>query len=89
MVKNPHVTQKMQETLGFSPWVGKIPWKRAWQSIPVFMPEESPWTWTEEPGGLQSNPLKYSCLKNPMDRGAWQATVHRVSKSWSRLSTHA
>ena len=33
-------------------WVGKIPWRRAWQPIPVFLPGESPWT--EEPGGLQS-----------------------------------
>ena len=33
-------------------WVGKIPWRRAWQPIPVFLPGESPWI--EEPGGLQS-----------------------------------
>ena len=37
--------------------------------------------------------LQYSCLENPMDRGAWQATVHGVEKSWTRLSdlvnTHA
>ena len=32
------------------------------------------------------NPLQYSCLKNPMDGGAWQATVHGVSKSQTRLS---
>ena len=32
------------------------------------------------------NPLLYSCLENPMDRGAWQATVHRVAKSRTRLS---
>ena len=31
-------------------------------------------------------PLQYSCLDNPMDRGAWWATVHRVAKSWTRLS---
>ena len=37
---------------GLDPWVGKIPWKRAWQPTPVFLPAESPWT--EEPGGLQS-----------------------------------
>ena len=30
------------------------------------------------PGGGYGNPLQYSCLENPMDRGAWQATVHRV-----------
>ena len=31
-------------------------------------------------------PLQYSCLENPMDRGAWQATVHGVAKSWTWLS---
>ena len=46
----------------FSPWVGKIPCRRAWQ------------------------PLQYYCLENPMDRGAWWATVHGVSKSLTRLS---
>ena len=33
------------------------------------------------PGGENGNPLQNSCLENPMDRGAWQATVHRVTKS--------
>ena len=33
------------------------------------------------PGEGNSNPLWYSCLENPTDRGAWQATVHRVTKS--------
>ena len=33
------------------------------------------------PGGGHGNPLQYSCLENPMDRGAWQATVHGVAKS--------
>ena len=37
------------------------------------------------PGGGYSNPLQYSCLENPMDRGAWQATVHRVTKSQTWL----
>ena len=43
------------------------------------------------PGGRHSNPLQYSCLENPMDRGAWQATVHGITQSWTRLkqfSTH-
>ena len=31
------------------------------------------------------NPLQYSCLENPTDRGAWRATVHKVIKSWTRL----
>ena len=33
------------------------------------------------PGGGHGNPLQYSGLENPMDRGAWRATVHRVAKS--------
>ena len=41
------------------------------------------------PGGEHGNPLQYSCLENPMDRGAWLATVHRVAKSLKRLSTHS
>ena len=38
------------------------------------------------PGEGNGNPLQDSCLENPMDRGAWQATVHGVAKSWTRLS---
>ena len=38
------------------------------------------------PGEGNGNPLQYSCLENPMDRGAWQATVHGVAKSWTQLS---
>ena len=37
------------------------------------------------PGGGHDNPLQYSCLENPMDRGVWSATLHRVAKSWTRL----
>ena len=39
------------------------------------------------PGGGNGNPLQYSCLENSIDRGAWQATVHGVTKSrWSPQS---
>ena len=51
----------------FSPWVRKIPRRRAWQPTPC-------------------------CLKNPTDRGAWQAVVYRITKSQTslkQLSTHA
>ena len=37
------------------------------------------------PGGGHGNPLQYSSLGNPKDRGAWQAIVHAVAKSWTRL----
>ena len=49
----------------FDPWFGKIPWRRAWQPTPVFLPGEPP--------GQKSQ---------------W-ATVHRVTESWTWLSTHA
>ena len=48
--------------------------------------------WRRSPGGGHGNPLQYSCVENPMDRGAWQATLHRVAKSWTglkQLSMHA
>ena len=35
----------------------------------------------KSPGEGKGNPLQHSCLENPMDRGAWQATVHRVTKT--------
>ena len=37
------------------------------------------------PEGGNGNPLQYSCMENPMDRGAWQATVHRAAKSWTHM----
>ena len=40
------------------------------------------------PGGGHGNPLQYSCLENPMDRGAWQATVHRLAQSLKRQQQH-
>ena len=36
--------------------------------------------WERSPGGGHGNPLQYSCLQNPMDRGAWWAIVHGVTK---------
>ena len=49
----------------FNPWVGKIPWSRKWQHIPVFLSGKS------------------------MDKGIWQATVHRVANDQTGLSMHA
>ena len=68
--------------LGFNPWVGKIPWKRAWQQTSVFLPGES--SWTEEPGGLQSissvqfSSVVQSCLIlcDPMDCSTPGLPVH-------------
>ena len=50
------------------------------------------WVWTlgqeDSPGGENGNPLHYSFLKNPMDRRAWWAAVHRVTYSQTQLSSH-
>ena len=50
--KEPSCQCRRCKSCRFDPWVGKIPWRRAWQPASVFFPGESPWT--EEPGGLQS-----------------------------------
>ena len=48
-------------------------------------PEFKPWV-GKIPGEGHGYPLQYFCLENPMDRGAWWASVYRVSKSRTRLS---
>ena len=42
--------------------------------------------WGKSPRVGNGNPLQYSCLENPMDRGTWQATVHEIKKTQTRLS---
>ena len=49
--KEPACQCRRHKRHGFDPWVGKIPWRRAWQPTPVFWPGDSPWA--EEPGRLQ------------------------------------
>ena len=49
--------------------------------------EFDPWA-GKIPGGGNGRQLQYSCLENPMDKGAWRATVYGVTKSQTRLSTH-
>ena len=41
--------------------------------------------WGRFPGGEHGNPFQYSCLENPMDREAWWAIVHRITKSQTQL----
>ena len=47
----------------------------------------NPWV-RNIPGGGHGNPIQYSCLENPMDRGAWRATVHRVAESDRTKTMH-
>ena len=79
------------------PWVGKIPWKREWQSTLVFLAGESlgrggcldtvhrvtkSQTWLKD----FHFHFPVSCLENSKDRGAWWSTVHGVAKSRMQLS---
>ena len=84
---------------GFDSRLGKIPWKRDRLPTPVFLGFPGGSDWKESvcnagdlasipglgrsPGRRHGNPLQYSCLENPMDRGAWRATVDGVTKSWT------
>ena len=56
----------------------------SWKSPWILSSQEQ--TPTTEAGEGKGNPLQYSYLENPMDRGAWWTTVHGVTKSWTRLS---
>ena len=49
-------------------------------------PEINPLTYGHLKRESNGTPLQYTCLENPMDGGAWWATVHGVTKSWTRLS---
>ena len=70
----------------------KVPPLCSWASLVVKNPPAnvgdlcSSLGWGDSPGERNGNPLQYSCLENPMDRGAWWATVHGVAKSWTQLS---
>ena len=88
---------------GSNPWVGKISWRREQLPTPVFWPGKfygqrslaghNPWghkelDMTEQLFGEgNGTPLQYSCLENPMDRGAWLATVHGVTKKESEATS--
>ena len=86
----------------FDFWVRKFPWRRDGLPTPAFLgfPDGSNGKESvsnmgdlssipglgRSSGGGHGNPLQYSCLENSMDRGAWQATVHGVTKDRTQLS---
>ena len=60
------------------------------KNLPAIQETQEMWVWSldqeDSLGGRNGNPFQYSCLKNPMDRVAWWATVQTVAKSWTWLS---
>ena len=56
------------------------------KSLPAVWETQVRYLGQEDLGEGNGNPLQYSCLENPMDGGAWRATVHEVPKSWTWLS---
>ena len=62
--------------------VGCSPWGRKVSHTTERLHFHFPLSCIEEGNG---NPLQYSCLENPVDRGAWWATVHKVAKNWTQL----
>ena len=61
-----------------------LPWWLRWlkkkKNLQCRRPGFNPWVGKPRPGGENGYPLRYSCLENSMDRGAWQATVHGVAE---------
>ena len=95
--KEPACKGRRQKRRRFNPWVGKIPWRRAWQPTPVLLPGESHGQRSlagysargheklDTTNGTSVFPLQCSCLGNPRDREAWWAAVSGVAQSRKRL----
>ena len=64
-----------------------LPWWLSVKNLPAML-ETQVWSLGQEepPGEGNDNPFQYSCLENPINRRAWQATVHGVAKSWTQCS---
>ena len=66
---------------------GGLPGGSAWENVPAGTEDTSSIPGSgKSPGEGNGNPLQYSCLGNPMDRGAWWASVPGVTRSRTRLS---
>ena len=82
VVKKPPVNVG-NTSCGFSPWAGKIPWRRKIQLIPEFWPGEFHGlysSWGHKESDMIEFHIQNSCLGNPTDREAWRTPVLGVSK---------
>ena len=65
----------------------ELPWPQMVKSVPATQETRVQSLGWEDPLRRgDGNPLQYSCLENPVDRGVWQAAVHGVTKSWVQQS---
>ena len=98
-IGKPGVLQSMGlQRVGHN-WVTALKWTYIWMGFPGGVLVKCPPANTGDKGSIprsgrfpevgNGNPLQYSCLGNPMDSGAWWATVHGVAKSQTQLSTQA
>ena len=83
----PEESHARRSLVGYGPWGHKSRTQLSKQAIPTDIENRNILPRAKE----SANPLQYSCLENPTGRGAWQATVHSVTQSWTPLkwlSTH-
>ena len=71
---------RRHKRLEFDHWVGKIPWRRAWQPTPIFLPSESPWT--EDPGELQS-------IESQRVGHDWRDLAHTHTLFWCKCCMYS
>ena len=98
-IGKPGVLQSMGLQRVRHNWVTELKWTYIWMGFPGGVLVKCPPANTGDKGSIprsgrfpevgNGNPLQYSCLGNPMDSGAWWATVHGVAKSQTQLSTQA
>ena len=87
---NPALASSFPEGTGSLSWPSRIfPGGSAVKNLPAKAGDTRDASlipaWGRSPGGGHGNPFQYSCLENPMDRGAWQATVQGVAQSQTQL----
>ena len=89
----PALTEQLVKSNVTSPHMGasirdlELPWWLRQERLPAMQETQLQSQGQEDPlENGNGTPLQYPCLENPMDGGAWQATVHEVAKSWTRLS---
>ena len=77
----PEESHARRSLVGYGPWGHKSRTQLSKQAIPTDIENRNILPRAKE----SANPLQYSCLENPTGRGAWQATVHSVTQSWTPL----